>query len=137
MKILYISPENTAGTLNMWKRGHEEQGNYCRYITFYPSLLGYEDDIVLNLPLVGNSQAYIKTRRLLQWLFYQRDPITEKKEQYPLSKVLKNGCEKFWRARNRCLRYLRKLLPQFSGCIDFPETRKAILGSLEALDEFL
>ena len=68
MKILYISPENTVGTLSLWKRAHEELGNECRYITFYPSMLGYEDDIVLNLPLVGTSQLYIKIRTKLQRL---------------------------------------------------------------------
>ena len=49
MKILYISPENTVGTLSLWKRAHEELGNHCRYITYYPSLvvnLGYNDKIV-------------------------------------------------------------------------------------------
>ena len=49
MKILYISPENTVGTLSLWKRAHAELGNHCRYITYYPSMLGYEDDIVSTL----------------------------------------------------------------------------------------
>ena len=49
MKILYISPENTVGTLSLWKRAHAELGNHCRYITYYPSFvvnLGYNDKIV-------------------------------------------------------------------------------------------
>ena len=95
MKILYISPENTVGTLNLWKQGHKELGNHCRYITFYPSMLGYEDDIVLNLPLVGTSQHYIKIRTILQRLFYNRDPLTEKIEQYPKWKPV-NFLEKYW-----------------------------------------
>jgi hypothetical protein len=95
MKILYISPENTVGTLNLWKKGHEELGNQCRYITFYPSMLGYKDDIVLNLPLVGTSQLYIQTRRLLQMLFYKRDPLSEKNEKYP-QWIPVNFLEKYW-----------------------------------------
>ena len=95
MKILYISPENTAGTLNLWKKAHEELGNYCRFVTYYPSSIGYQDDIVLNLPLVGTSKFYINFRRLLQKFFYNRDPLIEKSDQYPQWKPV-NILEKYW-----------------------------------------
>ena len=95
LKILYISPENTAGTLSIWKKAHEENGHYCRYITFYPSSVGFTDDIVLNLPLVSSSNLYIKFRWFLQNYFYNRDPLIEKSEQYPKWKPI-NFLEKFW-----------------------------------------
>jgi len=35
MKILYISPENTVGTLSLWKKAHEAQGNQCEFVTLF------------------------------------------------------------------------------------------------------
>ncbi len=35
MNILYISPENTVGTLDLYKRIHEQHGNTVRYVTFF------------------------------------------------------------------------------------------------------
>jgi len=32
MRILYISPENTVGTLSTWKNFHISQGNTCEFI---------------------------------------------------------------------------------------------------------
>ena len=32
MKILYIAPENTVDTLNLWKKSHEKRGNECIFI---------------------------------------------------------------------------------------------------------
>ena len=29
MKILYISPENTVGTMALWKEIHQKNGNEC------------------------------------------------------------------------------------------------------------
>ena len=95
IKILYISPENTVGVLSLWKKAHEERGNYCRYITLYPSKLGYEDDIVLNLPFVSSSDRYIYIRNLLQKVFYKRNPEHEKIEQYPIWSPV-NYLEKLW-----------------------------------------
>ena len=95
IKILYISPENTVGVLSLWNKAHEERGNYCRYITLYPSKLGYEDDIVLNLPFISSSDRYIYIRNLLQKLFYKRNPVHEKNEQYPIWSPV-NYLEKLW-----------------------------------------
>ena len=43
MKILYISPENTVGTLSLWKNEHESNGHICRTLTFFhsPKLQSY------------------------------------------------------------------------------------------------
>jgi len=50
MKILYISPENTVGTLCLWKRQHEAKGNTCRTVTFFSSPKNFDEDICLHLP---------------------------------------------------------------------------------------
>ena len=68
MKILYISPENTVGTLSLWKRAHEELGNECSFITLYPSKQQYDEGICLNLPLIHTNSWYIKSRHL----YYQK-----------------------------------------------------------------
>ena len=67
MKILYISPENTVGTLSLWKYIHERNGHTCRYVTFFPSPKNYRDDICLNLPFD------FTTKRMSNWrhLFYK------------------------------------------------------------------
>ena len=44
MKILYISPENTVGTLTLWKKEHERRGNQCRTLTFFKSPKNFNDD---------------------------------------------------------------------------------------------
>ena len=62
MKILYISPENTVGTLNLWQRVHQDRGNECRFITFFPSDLGFPDDICLHLPLTGPARWFRSLR---------------------------------------------------------------------------
>ena len=50
LKILYISPENTVGTLTLWKKEHEARGNVCRTVTFFKSPKFFGEDICLNLP---------------------------------------------------------------------------------------
>ncbi|NQV38226.1 MAG: glycosyltransferase [Candidatus Marinimicrobia bacterium] len=50
MKILYISPENTVGTLSLWKKAHETNGHYCRTVTFFRSPKNFSEDICLELP---------------------------------------------------------------------------------------
>jgi len=50
LKILYISPENTVGTLSLWKKEHEANGHKCRTITFFRSPKNFEEDICLDLP---------------------------------------------------------------------------------------
>ena len=86
MKVLYISPENTVGTLSLWKRAHEELGNECSFITLYPSKQQYDEGICLNLPLIHTSSWYIKSRHL----YYQkyRGKLGDYKE--------KNGFPPIW-----------------------------------------
>ncbi|MCH8023436.1 MAG: hypothetical protein IIB43_01895, partial [Candidatus Marinimicrobia bacterium] len=65
MKILYLSPENTVGTAGLWQRIHQQRGNQCRVITFFPSDLGFTDDICLNLPLTGTARWFRSLRNTI------------------------------------------------------------------------
>lgn len=68
MKILYISPENTVGTLTTWKKAHEAKGNICDFVTLYPSKHQYDPGICLDLPLIRSQSWYVKGRH---W-YYQK-----------------------------------------------------------------
>ncbi|MCH7573951.1 MAG: hypothetical protein IIA59_02390 [Candidatus Marinimicrobia bacterium] len=68
MKILYISPQNTVGTLSLWQKVHESRGNRCDFITFFPSPLGFDNGICLNLPLASGRRFFEPLRG---W-FYRR-----------------------------------------------------------------
>jgi len=86
IRILYISPENTVGTLTLWKKYHERQGNYCRTITFFPAAAAFPEDICLHLPLISTNLTYRKIRHQLQHLWYQRDPQSPLEGRPPLWK---------------------------------------------------
>ena len=62
MKILYISPENTVGTLSTWKNFHLSQGNECDFITFYKTPNDFDSGICLNLPFISSHRLYRKMR---------------------------------------------------------------------------
>lgn len=64
MKILYISPENTVGLLDMWKQIHNSYGNVATFITMYSSKQKFDGGICLNLPLINTSDSYIKARNI-------------------------------------------------------------------------
>ena len=63
MKILYISPINTVGTLDLWKKFHESKGNECTYVTLFKSPLGVNNGICFNLPFVAHSKSSVGLRR--------------------------------------------------------------------------
>ncbi|NQU28580.1 MAG: glycosyltransferase [Candidatus Marinimicrobia bacterium] len=62
MKILYISPENTVGTLNLWQKAHTARGNECRFITLYQARHDFDPGLCLDLPLVRANNIYLKGR---------------------------------------------------------------------------
>ncbi|MDD3094977.1 MAG: glycosyltransferase [Candidatus Marinimicrobia bacterium] len=62
MNILYISPENTVGTFDLYKRIHEAHGNRVKYVTFYHSPKGFQEDICLNLPF-NFTRPFLKNMR--------------------------------------------------------------------------
>jgi len=74
LKILYVSPENTAGTLTYWQKAHRRHGHECRYVTFFKSAAGYQDDIQLNLPLIAARPWYLQTRLLMTKHLEHRNP---------------------------------------------------------------
>ena len=65
MKILYISPENTVGTLGLWKRAHESRGNECTIITLYDSKYHNNESVCLNLPMIKSNDFYINCRYMI------------------------------------------------------------------------
>lgn len=111
LKILYISPENTVGTLSYWKLAHELNGNYCRYVTWYKSSGGFPEDICLNLPLIASRPWFLKSRVAFIQYVDRRDPYAELPGQPPIwnppawQKKLFNLREIFWQPIiNRAIR---------------------------------
>ena len=83
MKILYISPENTVGTLNSWKQAHEARGNECTFITFYRSKHNYDPGICLDLPLLNTSSWYLHGRNRYYQMFLGELGDHEEKDGCP------------------------------------------------------
>ena len=69
MKILYISPENTVGTMTLWKNIHKKNGNECEVLTMYKSLNQSEPGICLNLPLISSKKSYLNARHKYYKIF--------------------------------------------------------------------
>ena len=80
LRILYIAPENTVGTLSSWKQAHEAKGNECTFITLYRSKHKYDPGICMNLPLVNTSFWYLRGRHLYYQMF--RGELGDYKEKY-------------------------------------------------------
>ncbi len=70
MKILYISPENTVGTLSLWKKAHEAQGNQCEFVTLFKARNDFDSGICLNLPFV-TAKSWYMTGRHKYYQFYR------------------------------------------------------------------
>ena len=83
MKILYISPENTVGTLGLWKRAHLKRGNQCVFVTLYKTKHNYEEDICLDLPLVKTASWYLTIRHYYYILFRGKKGDYAEKEGNP------------------------------------------------------
>jgi len=83
LKILYISPENSVGTLNLWKQAHEARGNECTFITLFPSKHKYDPGICLNLPLIKTSPWYMQSRHRYYQLVRDGAGDYQEREGYP------------------------------------------------------
>ena len=83
MKILYISPENTVGTLNLWKETHNKRGNICNFITLYSSQHQYDPGICLNLPFITSKSWYKIFRNKYYKLFKNKRGDYIEKIGYP------------------------------------------------------
>ena len=83
MNILYISPENTVGTLELYKRIHEQHGNSVRYLTFFRSPKNFEEDICLDLPF-NFTRPFLKNARHRVYQFYRgKEGYHKDREGYP------------------------------------------------------
>jgi len=82
LKILYIRPEDSSGTLPIWKRAHESRGNYCRTLTLFPNETHSDEDICLNLPFIPKDSKTVALRNWLQDK-YREGGIRHPKEGYP------------------------------------------------------
>ena len=89
MKILYISPENTVGTLTLCKKEHELRGYECRTITFFQSPKSFEDDICLNLPFNFTRPAMANIKIKFTSSIEEEADTLEKKKDIPQSGSLK------------------------------------------------
>ena len=83
LKILYIAPENTVGTLSLWKQAHESRGNECTIITLYHTKHDYDPGICLNLPFVKASPWYTKSRHRYYQLARGAEGDYQEKDGYP------------------------------------------------------
>lgn len=83
MKILYISPENTVGTLSLWKEAHEERGNGCQFVTLYPTKNDYDPGVCLDLPLISTSPTYLKSRHKYYQHYRGEEGSYKEKSGYP------------------------------------------------------
>ena len=83
MKILYISPENTVGTLTLWKKEHELRGHKCRTVTFFNSPKKLNADISLSLPFNFTNKKMSRLRNM--FYMYYRGPTGyfQEKEGFP------------------------------------------------------
>ena len=102
MKILYISPENTVGTLTTWKNFHESQNNKCDFITFYKTANNFEPGICLNLPLVSTGQLYRKLRSFYYYNKYGKNGEYSIKPGFPPTWKMSKYYEKhFFKLRDK------------------------------------
>lgn len=83
MKILYISPENTVGTLSLYKKIHEQHGNTVRYVTFFRSPKAFEEDICLDLPFNFTRPLLKRIRHGLYQLYRGKEGYHKAREGFP------------------------------------------------------
>ena len=83
MKILYISPENTVGTMTLWKEIHQKNGNECEVLTMYKSLNQSEPGICLNLPFISSKPNYLTARHKYYEIFRGKLGDYQERNGYP------------------------------------------------------
>ena len=83
MKILYISPENTVGTLGLYKHMHEQRGNDVRYLTFFRSPKDFDEDICLDLPFNFTRPFLKNARHRIYQLYRGKEGYHKDREGYP------------------------------------------------------
>ena len=83
MRILYISPENTVGTLSLWKKEHEANGHECRTVTFFRSPKNFDEDICLELPFNFTKPWLANLRHRVYQRYRGDEGYFREKEGYP------------------------------------------------------
>jgi len=83
LKILYISPENTVGTLSLWKKAHENRGNQCDFVTLYKTRHNFDPGHCLDLPLISTNSKYLKYRHKYYQMRHGDAGSHKEKEGYP------------------------------------------------------
>tara|TARA_Y100001970_G_scaffold277758_1_gene382462 strand:+ start:282 stop:1370 length:1089 start_codon:yes stop_codon:yes gene_type:complete len=83
MKILYIAPENTVGTMSLWKKAHEMNGNQCDFITLYKNPKQHDAGICLDLPMISANPWYLKIRHHYYQIFRGDFGDYKEKNGYP------------------------------------------------------
>lgn len=120
MKILYIAAQNVVGQFDSWRKIHQEHGNESRFITYFPSALGFNDDICLHLPLVPHGRL---TRRLRHLLYrYIKGPKgnwTDLKGDPPLWRPRTPPERAFFALRDRLWRLCVEPAIRKHGLMDF------------------
>ncbi len=115
LKILYLMVENTAGTLQMFKEGHERRGNIANYVTLFRSAQDFEEDICLDLPLLPREGWF---RRTKEGLIKHRDLYSEASGYPPTwtPGLLSKG---FFRSRDALWRPVLKRAFREHGLMDY------------------
>ena len=83
MNILYISPENTVGTLGLYRRIHEQHGNSVRYVTFFRSPKAFEEDICLDLPFNFTRPFLKNIRHKIYQIYRGKEGYYKDRAGYP------------------------------------------------------
>ena len=83
MKILYISPENTVGTLSLWKKVHEKRENQCDFVTLFQTRHNYDPGYCLNLPLISSNSFYLNFRHHYYKYYQGKEGSFKEKDGFP------------------------------------------------------
>ena len=83
MKILYISPENTVGTLSLWKKEHDSNNHICRTVTFFRSPKEFKEDICLDLPFNFTEPRLASIRHYIYTFYRGKEGYYKKKNGFP------------------------------------------------------
>jgi hypothetical protein len=49
VKVLYVAPEHVSGGLELFAEGHRRHCNQARWVSFFPNVFGFPEDICFNL----------------------------------------------------------------------------------------
>jgi len=97
VKVLYVSPEHVTGGFGLFAQGHKDLGSECRYVTFFRSEYGFEEDLCFNLRFMPNKNSVAGFRRILNKLHSQKNIVDLQ------------GNPPFWKPLSPMVQYLYNL----------------------------